>query len=96
MKRYIKSNMLGPTFNVSDDDCKYSVTGCIYNESEGYFETVPHLSTCVSDVEAAADKVLEYLSDDTVEAVFVNGTIEFDSTDYWNRLEVISKILDEE
>lgn len=80
MKRYIKY---------------YSVVGCIYNESEGYFENVD-VGVCVATVEAAADAVLGYLEEDAVDAVFVNGTIEFDSTDYWNRLEIISKILDEE
>jgi hypothetical protein len=88
--------MLGPAFNVSDDNCKYSVTGCIYNESEGYFEEIDNLSTCVPDIETAVDKVLEYLENDAVESVFVNGKIEFDSSDYWSRLEIMSKILDEE
>lgn len=95
MKRYIKSNMLGPAFNLPADNCRYSVAGCIFNEEEAYFEAINGLSTCVADIEDVVDVVLEYLADDRVDTVFVNGQIEFDAGEFWNRTEIISKLVEE-
>ena len=95
MKRYIRSNMLGPAFNLGGDDCEYVIVGCVYNEDEAVFEMVDHLQSCVSDIEQAVDVIIDYLQDYSVESVFVNGKVEFDASDYWTRSEVLSKLLDE-
>ena len=95
MKRYIKANMLGPAFNIPQGDFAYCIDGCVYNYEDELFEVVDDLHSCCDDVECAADVVLYYLQDDAVEAVIVNGTIEFDSSDFWTKAEVLSKILDE-
>ena len=95
MKRYIKANMLGPAFNLAEGDSAYCIDACAYNDEEAVFERVDNLHACVDDVDYAADLVLYYLQDEEVESVFVNGTIEFDASDFWTKAEVLSKILDE-
>lgn len=97
MKRYIKSNMLGPAFNINEGNgCAYTVAGCIYNYEDEIYDVVDRLITCVPSIEFAAVKVKDYLDTGLVDAVIVNGTIEFNASDYWNKTEIISKILEEE
>ena len=92
MKRYIRSNFLGPIFNLPSDDCKYVVAGCEYNYDSELYEVVSGLESCVGTVREAAQMVKEYLNSGIVDAVIVNGTLEFRPDRYWDNAEIVEEI----
>lgn len=76
MKKYIKSNMLGPAFNLGDDNVKYVVSGCIWDDGSDCY--IP-MGSCVStfhNIDDAVDyaySLIEGYYYYDIEAVIVSG-----------------------
>lgn len=70
MKRYIKSNMLGPAFNLYEDTGDYLVSGCMWNEDEELYDTVR--SSWANSAQEAASIAKQYLSEyDDIDSAIV-------------------------
>lgn len=88
MKKFIRAS--------TPDSDEYFVTGCEYLPEQGYFDVVNNLRTTVYNIEDAADKVLEYLDDPSVESAFVflpnAEEVEFDVAESWTKRRIELKL----
>lgn len=75
MKRYIRSNMLGPAFNINEDSGDYVIGGYIWNDDSDTYELVRGTQISVNTIDEAVDTIYNYLSefyDYDTEAIIVD------------------------
>lgn len=76
------------------DSYKYVISGCYYDYVDEIYKVVHDLSANASDIETAANYVLDYLDyGDDVDAVIVNGNIEFSADRPWTYDEIVAEIM---
>lgn len=63
MKRYIKSNMLGPAFNINDNSGNYNIGGYVWNSDDEVYELVRGTQVTVDTLDEAVDAIYKYLDE---------------------------------